>query len=919
MTAKPEDSKHFHNPQHSLHQYPQQQQHYYFPKQQHRYQYSPSSSLGKTPVYTLYPDIPQKPSVAHIPPFSPKQLLPANRHKRPQPSFSTNKTAITITMSATYNNTSQSSPQHRTDMNLGLSQQKQQTSRPDYSTLSNKGMLPSPISPSNQASMGYITANKSTTRVTKIEETPSRGRAKTVGEGQSHYDPQYYQQPLQATTATTAAIAKEQLASTLSPRSYAQPTQAHYGGPVPRPRAASASAQTHNAKNQVYGQGQHVQSHTMGQGQGQRQGTMKQSPSMGSSSFVPGSPSSLSSHSFSQQQSSRALPAKATMTLAPSKQGSASPSLPSPTLSDKPSLLTVIPSGSLALSFDLDSDLNHPYDQEKLQQQALEYQRRLQQKPPPKQGDEASDDDSDSGSVVSYRRSIHRLSMTYKGRPGVPNISLFSGNQRSNVIQHDRSASGSSDISSSQMLVKDQGDARLQQQQQQAYSSRDNTKAGYIKQESHGSASSLASIDQHSNSQRPRKEDGRPIMIRANTSQSPSSQRPRDVHIPERSSSADTLHYRSKSEGRPGQPNLAQGQNNNYHQSPNPSSLPFPNRSQLDPRPSHESQRSYQQLDPRPSNELSQSQRPQHLQVSPSSPRTGRGIGNFNSSPEQNRNGGPLSPGLSGNANYSQNPGRAGGTTGAYHHPLPISSRGPVGYGQGSGSGAGGPIKLHPAHHLPSNGYVRPEEAFGPSNPMPEKAEDYVRQGIEYHELGEISKATQFFRTAAEMGDPVGMLMYGLSVRHGWGCKANRQLAFQYLQKSAEHAVGDLKSRDSFASKAAKGELVLAIYELGICFRHGWGAEKNKKTAAYYFEIAANLGDPDAQNDLAWCYYHGVGVKKDMYKSAKYYRLAAAQGMSTMGNSWIWKDKYGGPTSPTTLDKSQYQNSLAALGSFGQS
>ncbi|KAG0304841.1 hypothetical protein BGZ97_001320 [Linnemannia gamsii] len=353
------------------------------------------------------------------------------------------------------------------------------------------------------------------------------------------------------------------------------------------------------------------------------------------------------------------------------------------------------------------------------------------------------------------------------------------------------------------------------------------------------------------------------------------------------------------------------------------------NRSQMDPRPSHESsqsQRTYQQLDPRPSHESSQSQRPQHLQVSPISPRAGRGPGGYGPGPEPIRNGGgPLSPGVNGGSSFTQNSGRpggvGGGNGGASHHPLPTSSRGPVGYGHGanagpgSAGGAGGPIKLHPAHHLPSNGYVRPEEAFGPSNPMPEKAEDYVRQGIEYHEIGDISKATQYFRTAAELGDPVGMLMYGLSVRHGWGCKANRQLAFQYLQKSAEHAVGDLKSRDSFASKAAKGELVLAIYELGICFRHGWGVEKNKKTAAYYFEIAANLGDPDAQNDLAWCYYHGVGVKKDMFKSAKYYRLAAAQGMSTMGNSWIWKDKYGGPTSPTTPDKGHYHHhTLAALG-----
>jgi len=91
---------------------------------------------------------------------------------------------------------------------------------------------------------------------------------------------------------------------------------------------------------------------------------------------------------------------------------------------------------------------------------------------------------------------------------------------------------------------------------------------------------------------------------------------------------------------------------------------------------------------------------------------------------------------------------------------------------------------------------------------------------------------------------------------------------------------------------AARSELILAIHELGICFRHGWGVPKNKVTAAYYFEIAANLGDPDAQNDLAFCYHHGEGVKKDMYKAAKYYRMAHAQGASILGNSWIFKKKY---------------------------
>jgi TPR repeat protein len=40
---------------------------------------------------------------------------------------------------------------------------------------------------------------------------------------------------------------------------------------------------------------------------------------------------------------------------------------------------------------------------------------------------------------------------------------------------------------------------------------------------------------------------------------------------------------------------------------------------------------------------------------------------------------------------------------------------------------------------------------------------------------------------------------------------------------------------------AFRGELVLAIYELGVCFRHGWGVIKSKATAAHYFEIAANM------------------------------------------------------------------------------
>ncbi|KAG0054819.1 hypothetical protein BGZ83_010381 [Gryganskiella cystojenkinii] len=637
---------------------------------------------------------------------------------------------------------------------------------------------------------------------------------------------------------------------------------------------------------------------------------------------------------------------------------------------DRPSLITAIPSSSLFLSFDeyyRDAPITpngsnnsgsstSPQDQENLRQQALLYQQKLKQRPPTKngKGEDTDEDDSDTGSVISYRRSIHRLSMTYKGRAGVPNISLFAPNQKPKIVEGSllssiqKSGSNSKDQYQqssgglSMATIDHRSDRSIHTQQQQPPNQ----------------------YYQHQQLQQPQQQQHsvRTRMTRANTGDGSSSSAAayaaaqrghRDIRIPERSISADDIYSPSSSSSRPtghhqqeqqhygtnlsstsaGGPILRQGSapamvtsSTTYHQNQghhNRNQGAHSNIAVNQPRPSQESaqSRNYNSGNnsavnlPRPSQESSQSQfrsrsegvdrkGGRSLAVTTIATVSGSSSAAYGRSKSSDR-----ARDMSGGS-YSQVPSRN------MTAPAVPGARGGI-FGNNLNS-SNTHLNMHPAHHLPSGGYVRPEEAVGPSNPMPEKAEDYVRQGIDYHELGEIAKATQYFRTAAELGDPVGMLMYGLSVRHGWGCAPNRVLAFQYLQKSAEHAVGDLKSRDSFVNKAAKGELILAIYELGICFRHGWGVQKDKKTAAYYFEIAANLGDPDAQNDLAWCYYHGIGVKKDMYKSAKYYRLAAAQGQELMGNSWIWKDKYGGPTSPGAQDSSSTRstNSAAALKSM---
>lgn len=146
--------------------------------------------------------------------------------------------------------------------------------------------------------------------------------------------------------------------------------------------------------------------------------------------------------------------------------------------------------------------------------------------------------------------------------------------------------------------------------------------------------------------------------------------------------------------------------------------------------------------------------------------------------------------------------------------------------------------------------------------------------------------------------------MFGLTLQHGWGCRVDMPLGFRYLQSAAESVVEELNqvlaSNDEKATaggterlvRALQNELVLALHELGQSCRFGYGCDKDPAMAVSYFQLAADLGDPDAQNDLAFMYANGKGCKKNMKLAAKYYRMAIKQGMSDMGLSWVWKPKY---------------------------
>ncbi|KAL1879579.1 ATP synthase F(0) complex subunit B1, mitochondrial [Paecilomyces lecythidis] len=167
-----------------------------------------------------------------------------------------------------------------------------------------------------------------------------------------------------------------------------------------------------------------------------------------------------------------------------------------------------------------------------------------------------------------------------------------------------------------------------------------------------------------------------------------------------------------------------------------------------------------------------------------------------------------------------------------------------------------------------------------------------ILEAIRLHESGDLARSTQMFGTLADpngANNALSQVLYGLALRHGWGCEPDPAKAVTYLSAAASNSASiEAQALEAGMKKggAAKGELVLAIFELANCFRNGWGVTKDPVAARQYYETAANLGDTDAMNEAAWCYLEGFGGKKDKYMAAKYYRLAEENGSKTVGNSW---------------------------------
>lgn len=175
--------------------------------------------------------------------------------------------------------------------------------------------------------------------------------------------------------------------------------------------------------------------------------------------------------------------------------------------------------------------------------------------------------------------------------------------------------------------------------------------------------------------------------------------------------------------------------------------------------------------------------------------------------------------------------------------------------------------------------------------------EMHLDKGIEFHEKGEVQKATYHWRLAAKAEIPTAMLLYALACRHGWGMRPNPAEGVKWLRKAVDAAQLEVADDEDLVTKGKPGpdvverrthkaQFAVSVYELGVSYMNGWGIQQDKGLALLCFEIAGNWGDGDALAEAGFCYHEGIGCKKDLKKSAKFYRMAEAKGVSVAGNSW---------------------------------
>jgi uncharacterized protein len=99
---------------------------------------------------------------------------------------------------------------------------------------------------------------------------------------------------------------------------------------------------------------------------------------------------------------------------------------------------------------------------------------------------------------------------------------------------------------------------------------------------------------------------------------------------------------------------------------------------------------------------------------------------------------------------------------------------------------------------------------------------------------------------------------------------------------------GDVPAIKGDAEKGGAGSEI----ELARAYSSGTGVPQDMRKAAYWFERAAGMGNPVAQNQIGYFYQVGIGVAPDPVRAVHWYQLSSANGLTSakvnLANAFLW-------------------------------
>ena len=156
-------------------------------------------------------------------------------------------------------------------------------------------------------------------------------------------------------------------------------------------------------------------------------------------------------------------------------------------------------------------------------------------------------------------------------------------------------------------------------------------------------------------------------------------------------------------------------------------------------------------------------------------------------------------------------------------------------------------------------------------------------------------KAFKYYQLAAdqklyEMGsveDQAQRYVLGLlgdCYHEGKGCEKSDDKSFKYFKLGADTP----KVSSKFPLSFYKGDSYCQLL-LGMHYEKGWGIEQSYENALYYYELAAQQGNPEALYYIGDLYACGTGVTKSDDEAYKFYRLSAERGF---GRAYLKMGEY---------------------------